>query len=403
MNGIRKLIESKTLQDNTREAISLEIQSQEGNPSLIFKYDVNEIARQLTMVEFSLFIRIEPCEYYYGNWTKSKKNELAPNITKMMSWYNTVVNFIISTICQHDLVIDRVKVMTYWIAVAEIFRKLGNYSGLMQVLSAFNSNAIYKLKNTKKILEHYEDSVHWRTYSELNEIFSIEKISNVRDTIDRKEGPCIPWLGVFFPQLIKIQENPTRASDDLPKGIVNFSMRKQLATILIKLDSYQKKPYNLDFSNRAIIDIILNSNILTENESYERSKQIEPPIHGSTTPKRKSTITRPSFHLRKSTHKSKASTLLPSFSISTPPDLESTRLQALISPRRIPNRAGTHHSYLATPLSARERTITMSEQERTTSSDETTFPQSISSPYLQTGTQSTTWESASPRKNKPIT
>lgn len=288
--------------------------------------------------------------------------------------------------------------MTYWLKVAKIFKELNNYSGLIQIMSALNSNAIFRLKNTKKILEQYEDSVHFETLSEFNAMFSVEKISNIRDIIEQTQGPCIPWLGVLFHQLIHIQENPHKVPDDPQKGVVNFCMRKHLATILLKVDSYQNKPYHFNLTKQPIIDIITKSTILTENEAFERSKQIEPPV-GSITPKNTSRTYRPSFidSKRRSTNKN-SSSLPPRLTISTPAH-DSSRLHALISPRS--HRSGTtQHPLLSPPTSPREATRRMQtppSPNPTRATTEETLPHSQSNPSIHITPQ---WESASPRKDK---
>jgi hypothetical protein len=49
-----------------------------------------EVARQLTLYEWKMFIKIEPPELRSGNWGKPNKLELAPNVVTQTTWFNKV-------------------------------------------------------------------------------------------------------------------------------------------------------------------------------------------------------------------------------------------------------------------------------------------------------------------------
>jgi hypothetical protein len=49
-----------------------------------------EAARQLTLIEYKLFSRIQPQELCEAAWTKSDKETTAPNVLKVDRRFNTV-------------------------------------------------------------------------------------------------------------------------------------------------------------------------------------------------------------------------------------------------------------------------------------------------------------------------
>jgi hypothetical protein len=50
-----------------------------------------DIANQLTLLEYDLMCNIRPGEFLKQRWNKSEKESEAPNLLKVISWFNKVI------------------------------------------------------------------------------------------------------------------------------------------------------------------------------------------------------------------------------------------------------------------------------------------------------------------------
>jgi hypothetical protein len=71
---------------------------------VILDFEPAELARQLTLMDFSIFKKIKPREWIDNNWVKTEKLSNAPNLNKLLQLNNHIVNWIVSEIV---LVLDR--------------------------------------------------------------------------------------------------------------------------------------------------------------------------------------------------------------------------------------------------------------------------------------------------------
>lgn len=57
----------------------------------VMKIHPTELARQLTLIEYSYFSAIEVPELMFSNWKKDNKKELSPNVCKLIDHFNRVI------------------------------------------------------------------------------------------------------------------------------------------------------------------------------------------------------------------------------------------------------------------------------------------------------------------------
>ena len=79
-----------------------------------------EIARQLTLIDYSTFVSIEPQELLNQAWNKPDLKHRAPNVLAMISRANKVSFWIATLVMLYDNAPDRIKVIMKIISIADV-------------------------------------------------------------------------------------------------------------------------------------------------------------------------------------------------------------------------------------------------------------------------------------------
>ena len=137
-----------------------------------------EIARQLALLEFTNYQAIQPKECQNQSWNGEHRDELAPNISKMITRSNDLPLWIATTILTDtEMKIKlRVRLVRHWIAVAQVgcgtvagahastrmlmapfesqeCRNLNNFNGVMEITAGLQLTSIYRLKKTWEVCQ----------------------------------------------------------------------------------------------------------------------------------------------------------------------------------------------------------------------------------------------------------
>jgi len=88
--------------------------------------------------------------------------------------------------------------------------------------------------------------------------------------------PCVPYLGISLTDLTFISDaNPDYINDK--KRVINFSKMKKIAQIIQQIQTFQQTPFCLE-PILFIQDFMMKREILTEQEQYTRSLELEEKI-----------------------------------------------------------------------------------------------------------------------------
>uniref|UniRef100_A0A673LGY9 Ras-specific guanine nucleotide-releasing factor 2-like n=1 Tax=Sinocyclocheilus rhinocerous TaxID=307959 RepID=A0A673LGY9_9TELE len=107
-----------------------------------------ELAEQITLLDHIVFRSIPYEEFLGQGWMKTDKTERTPYIMKTSQHFNDMSNLVASQIMSHTDVGSRASSIEKWVVVADICRCLNNYNGVLEITSALNRSAIYRLKKT---------------------------------------------------------------------------------------------------------------------------------------------------------------------------------------------------------------------------------------------------------------
>jgi hypothetical protein len=238
----------------------------------ILEWPAKEVARQLTLIETERFTNI-PCHELVGSrYSERNMKTQAPNLARVIDFFNTFSQWVCSQIVQYEDVDMRTATVMYFIDVMEQLIALGNFNSLMSILGAINNSAINRLQRTLEGLS--EESVE--LLQMIDELTSTsKKFSNLRQAFQASPN-CVPFVGIFLGDLAQIEGvNKNKKIDD---GIemINWSRSKYSTNVLRLIQQYQSSKYNIvpvpflkDSLERAKSE-------LTEDQIYEQSLVVEP-------------------------------------------------------------------------------------------------------------------------------
>ncbi|KYQ96865.1 Ras guanine nucleotide exchange factor [Tieghemostelium lacteum] len=250
----------------------------------IFDIDEEEIARQLTLIEFDIFRKIKPPELLNQSWNKPKLKARAPNVLKMIDRFNSVSMWVATLIVQTVKVRVRGRLMTKFMKIAEHLKNMNNFNSLMAIIAGLNFSSVYRLKHTR---DEVSAQVQ-KSFQELEKIMNSEGNFKIyRTKMLQAAPPCLPYLGTHLTDLTFMEENPDYIPVDvLPTKrveLINFTKRTLVFKVISLLQQLQQQPYNLQPVHQ-IQEFLLNvrsdfkgqSLEIYQQELYKESLKREP-------------------------------------------------------------------------------------------------------------------------------
>ncbi|XP_075999166.1 ral guanine nucleotide dissociation stimulator-like 1 [Genypterus blacodes] len=259
-------------------------------PCDIMDLSAAAIAEQLTRVDSALFVKVMPYQCLGCVWSqRDKKENMSPTIRATVNQFNTITNRVITSLlcwptsnnssptsCRRlsSTPAQRARVIERWIRVAQECRQLKNFSSLRAILSALQSNAVYRLRKTWAAVGRDKMA----SFDNLSETFPDENcvLTNREILVESTSSGGVPYLGTYLTVLTMLD---TALPDTVEGELINFEKRRREFEILsqIRLLQASCSQYNLPHHPR-IAAWLQGHQLLTDQESYELSRQLEPPV-----------------------------------------------------------------------------------------------------------------------------
>ncbi|XP_026883942.2 ral guanine nucleotide dissociation stimulator-like 1 [Electrophorus electricus] len=268
-------------------------------------FSTRDIAEQLTRLDADLFVRVVPFHCLGCVWSQRDKKEnrsLAPTVRATIAQFNSVTNAVITSLLspptsstpdsphvqrlpisprlspspQHAATrpMHRARIIEKWISVAQECRQLRNFSSLRAILSALQSNAVYRLKNTWAAVSRESLVI----FDHLCETFPDENcVLTTREfLVESGSSGEVPYLGTYLTVLTMLD---TALPDTVQDGLINFEKRRREFEVLSQIRQLQTSCALYCLPSHPVIASWLNScNTLTEQQSYDLSVKLEPPV-----------------------------------------------------------------------------------------------------------------------------
>ncbi|NXP08250.1 RGL1 protein, partial [Thinocorus orbignyianus] len=283
------------------------------------------VAEQLTYMDAKLFKKVVPYHCLGCIWSRRDKKEnehLVPTIRATISQFNAVTKCVVSTILMNkDLKTQqRAKIIEKWIHTAHECRILKNFSSLRAIISALQSNSIYRLKKTwacvpkdvmlmfEELSDIFSDHDNYLTSRELLMKEGTSKFANLDSSVKENQKRTqrrlqlqkdmgvmqgtVPYLGTFLTDLIMLD---TALQDYIEGGLINFEKRRKEFEVIAQIKLLQSACNSYCMTpDQKFIQWFGRQQLLTEEESYSLSREVEAAADTSaTSPKsRKSMVKR---------------------------------------------------------------------------------------------------------------
>jgi hypothetical protein len=266
---IKGLAKKKSCKTFSEQAPPVKYPRKMGSVLSLFDFDPEEIARQMTIIDFSLFAKIRPTELMNQAWSKPKRRHIAHNFLRLVERMNNLTLWMATTVLSQRDVNDRAKRIMHFVQVAHHLHAMNNYSSLMALLDGFIMTPIDRLKKTFAKCE--KSSI--KRVNELQKIMEpAHGFKSLRETLTLSTGPCIPYMGLFTSDLTHLDDgNDTFTSENL----INFTKCRLIYNRIRDFMSHQDRPYNFE-QIPALHNSLTKFHFLDKDTLYDVSLKVEP-------------------------------------------------------------------------------------------------------------------------------
>lgn len=162
--------------------------------------DASLFAREITLIDKELFIRIPWPELANCGWMTKDKYVTSPNVMAMVEFFNRVALLAASEILSQDTPSGRARAISKVIQIADKCHLLGNFNSLKALLAGLQSTPVYRLKETWKEVP----SKRKKKFRDLSILMGeSDNFSLYRSELSAclENGPCLPFLGNFLTEI----------------------------------------------------------------------------------------------------------------------------------------------------------------------------------------------------------
>eukprot|EP00026_Physarum_polycephalum_P009856 Phypoly_transcript_09993.p1 GENE.Phypoly_transcript_09993~~Phypoly_transcript_09993.p1 ORF type:complete len:442 (+),score=94.76 Phypoly_transcript_09993:72-1328(+) len=223
-----------------RGSLNLSKERSSATPTSIWDFDEEEIAQQMTLIDFELYQVIRPTEFLNQAWNKTSTQHRSPNLLALIARFNLIGLWVSHQILREERLRGRAKKMDKLIKVAEHLYHLKNFSSVMAFLGGLNNSSILRLKFTKAGIS--KRSVDFLDQLE-KDMSSEGSFIKYRSILRNTTPPCMPYVGVHLSDLVFVDEGNPDTITSNSCTLVNFSKYHLIHKVISDTLQYQHTTY----------------------------------------------------------------------------------------------------------------------------------------------------------------
>ncbi|KER21732.1 hypothetical protein T265_10010 [Opisthorchis viverrini] len=230
-------------------------------------------AKQITLIELSLFKAIKREEFSSLKWNGKEKHIYAPNIVASTRWFNQINFWVQKEILKYSCVSKRTELLAFFIKMAKKLVDYNNLYSAMSIVSALQVECIYRLRHTWDGLPNKDRAA----YRRLEELFSQnDNCRRQREHMNSISLPGIPYLGLYLSDLTY-----TNVAHPRVGGKPTAIWTSKINTIIDIIAYFQQSeyPFNVDGTINAYLcaqRYIEELQKFLEEDNYRTSLRLEP-------------------------------------------------------------------------------------------------------------------------------
>ncbi|KAF0978870.1 hypothetical protein FDP41_001940 [Naegleria fowleri] len=234
----------------------------------ILDYPLLEVARQICLIDYAMFKTIEPKECLNQAWNKEHRVTKAPNISKMIQYFNLLSGYVATEVLRPELELEkRVKTVEKFLELANHCKSLNNFNAVFSIMSGLNSSAVHRLSKVWDAISEESKKIR----EDLEYLRQGNNFSNLRNVLKNVNPPCVPFNGLFLTDLTFIEDGAPKYIN----GLINFGKCRLFAKVIRDIQTYQNTRYNFE-EYPELKELLLGISKLSDDELFNLSLQIEP-------------------------------------------------------------------------------------------------------------------------------
>ncbi|KAL7668475.1 hypothetical protein ACOME3_009177 [Neoechinorhynchus agilis] len=248
----------------------------------ILRVEPEDLASQITVLDWPVFKRIEPFELTSCAWNTKHKLTKTPNIVQFIRRFNHTNFWVQHEVLHAAGVRARVDIVSHMIKVAKRLLDLNNINGLMAVVTGLQSAPVYRLESTWNALPKRDRNA----FNALTDLLSEnENRRKLRDHLSMTRLPCIPFLGLYLTDLVYIDTLHPHTG-----GIESNQRRNLMNNICRVISEFQQSNYSFlrqfDYIQKYLHSVryIEELQKFAEDDNFKLSLLLEPSACASPPP-----------------------------------------------------------------------------------------------------------------------
>jgi son of sevenless-like protein len=233
-----------------------------------------EMARQMALITYEVYSRINSAELLQRRWMMAHKTLLSPSVLNMQSHEHRMKNwFATQVLAEHDRK-KRAVVLSRLILVAVESIKLHNFSGAVCIFQALEDPSVKRLKRTWGLIPS-------PLMLELNSIVTmVDKSNDYRMLMAEMSStavPGIPFIGAVLPHIEDIEDRLPYVLHEKQRNrgmMLSLSKVRLVGNLVNQIMRFQTHAYNFKPLDKVVK--LLDSKVVDDLALLRVSLTLEP-------------------------------------------------------------------------------------------------------------------------------